>query len=344
MRRKELTGSRGVLVPVAGIVASVCGLLAVLCVANRPRFWWQEAFCGLAPYWLPAAFVMLVLLVCYARRCMGVAMWFVWVGIISYAYLCVAMGAKVWPYVFHSPWVKPPMDESSVLTGLWIDSWGQHEDLSALVRLIQDKSASLVILSGTVSGSEQEPALQSLFPHYNSTTPQRDGQVRLWSQFSFADHAVRNLGIRALPGGLFSLQLANGKKIEVGVLSLLPSANQLDFERNRISSRRLSALIRSSRLPRIVAAEFSTTPFSQLVAIYPEQARVRPLLHKADAHFSRIPGYSRDLIADSTVFVSKDFTQITFEQLRVPWRERFMLFFRVQLLDNETPVARAISQ
>ena len=60
-------------------------------------------------------------------------------------------------------------------------------------------------------------------------------------------------------------------------MTLLPALSRQSLESSRITSRRLASIMRSSSAPRIVFAQFNTTPFSQVRSIYSDQVKLLSL-------------------------------------------------------------------
>jgi hypothetical protein len=137
------------------------------------------------------------------------------------------------------------------------------------------------------------------------------------------------LGIEAFPGGVFVLQQEGSAAIEIGVMRLERSISSEVFERNRVTSRRLASLMRNSDEPRLVVAQFGTTPFSQLMAIYPKQARLRSLMFGMELSKMFEIAWPALVSPGSNIFVSRDFTRQTLELIHLPGCQSPLIFFRV---------------
>jgi hypothetical protein len=324
------------LASVLRLLLCLAGYVAALCVANRPRFWWQELFASLALYWLPLAAIAFAWLARFVfsqplKVTRGAASWGVLGALGCYGYVIVFMGCKLAPYLFYDRWPAQVSQGSATVSGLWIDQWGRGDSISALQALVTRKAPMVLMVSGENSAVELLGAMTERFPNQVRTQCTDGDVISVFSQLPFGAQQFDNLGVEAFPGGVFSLQVHDGRQIELGVMALSRSTSQELFERNRITARRLSSLMRNSREPRIVAAQFSTTPFSQLMALYPEQARLRSLMFGAGLHKTFNMEHPFVITTDSNIFVSRDFARLSFEAITIPERERTALFFRVAL-------------
>jgi hypothetical protein len=312
------------------------GLFAALCVANRPRFWWQEIFCSLALYWLPLAVLATAWLLwsSYARASQlrsSIASWLLWGAIVCYGYVIVSMGSVLAPYLWYSRWYQPPNQDTPVISGLWIDGWSTRDRLSDLREVLSRTEPMVVMVSGEFAGLEQSLDPLKFLPYRARTSSAENGGISIFSAIPIGAEKIDHLGVEAFPGGVFSLYPPGGRSIELGVMALVRSTTQEQFERNRITARRLSSVMRSSRAPLIVAAQFSTTPFSPFMAVYSEQVRLRSIMFGLGLYKTFNMENPVVISTDSNIFVSQDFSRVSFERIYLPMRERAALFFRVLL-------------
>jgi hypothetical protein len=320
-------------------ISLVClsGFFGALCVANRPRFWWQEIFCSLALYWLPLAVLAIVWLtrISHARathlRC-RIAPWILWGAIVCYGYMIVSMGSVLAPYLWYSRWPQPPNQDAPIISGLWIDGWSTRDTLSDLREVLLRTKPMVVMVSGDFAGLEPSLDVLKFLPYRARTSSAENGGISIFSAIPIGAEHIDHLGVEAFPGGVFSLYPPGGRSIELGVMALVRSTSQEQFERNRITARRLSSVMRSSRAPRIVAAQFSTSPFSPFVGVYSEQVRLRSVMFGLGLYKTFNMENPFVMTTDNNIFVSQDFSRVSFERIHLPMRERAALFFKVALL------------
>ncbi len=310
-------------------VLSLIGVGVGLLTLNRPRFWWQELFHNCAFYWVvPVCVLMLWLLWCLFRR--GFA-WHLMCGILGCLYaVSTTFAAVVTAVVPHR--VKPSVEESIRVNGIWIDSWSVNDDVRELTQLIVTRKPLLVAMQGQDLGPlDALSALEGYAHRISASGTGEAGSIRIYSRIPFRGDVRSDMGLRAFPGGWSALALSERQVLEVGFLSLMTSLNRELFEQNRISARRLSSLMRNSENPRIVLANFNATPTSQLVAVYPNQTRMYSL--RFGASISNIRSVF-DFFAPERglqAFASYQVAPESFELLSWPKRARPLFYFSVQV-------------
>lgn len=294
------------------------GFIAALCVANRPRFWWQEVFCSAALYWLPLALLSMLYLVRLVLVSWPSRSLLVLGAICCYAYVVIHTVVILAPYLFYERWPQlsssPPLKE---LSGVWIECLSDPRSAGEIEQLIERNDPTIVFLGGNSTADVVSTDTMKRYPHMARTSSTGQGSILLLSKIPFGLPVADDLGIEAFPGGVFVLEPEGEAPVEIGVMSMEPSTSQDVFERNRITSRRLASLMRNSHAPRLVVAQFNTTPFSQQMAIYPEQARLRSLMFGTG--LGEFLGTSSPFVAapTSNVFVSRNFVRNTFERVHL---------------------------
>jgi hypothetical protein len=242
-----------------------------------------------------------------------------------YTYCVVFAVSCLWPYAHFRGFNHSSDERGFSLSGLWIDRWSPHERLVDVQQLILRRKPTLVVFSGYLSEGLDD------YAHRAVTASLENGGIRILSQIPIASQQIDQLGLESFPGGVFTLQPPSGPAIEVGVMALKPSMSQEIFERNRITARRLSSLMRNSSAPRLVAAEFATTPFSSFVSVYSEQAKLRSLMFGQGLLKTFNLESPLALSNDSNVFVSRDLEPVVFERIILPGRARSVLYFEVRV-------------
>jgi hypothetical protein len=305
----------------------VVGIAIGLLVANRPRFWWQELFHNATLYWLIPACIAALLLI---RRMLRVRSWS-WltvVAVIAYVYAIASMGHRVRRYIHFVGW-KNSISTASSMSGLWIDSFYPDKEQAVLEELAARFNPSVIVVSGAGSNLIASSILANTHPHRVATSPSADGSIEVLSRLPYASREIVELGFNALPGGVVSLGMPDGQQVELGVLMLQPSYNKASFERNRITSRRLSALMRNSSQRRVVVGDFNATPFSMLSSIFNEQSGMHSLLFKSFFSYRLGALDMRSGISGRNVFVSRDMTSERLEYLFMPDRQEPVVYFSV---------------
>ncbi len=305
-----------------------------LLVANRPRFWWQDVFHNAALYWIfPAlcAALWLALHMWIKRR------WSWFAALACMAYVCSVgtMVKRVWPYVWFDRWTGKRIESTATsVSGMWIDSWTEQQDPRALMSIVERYSPTIIAISGRIPDAHNFAVPLDRYPHRLTLQAADSGEISFMSQLPIGAGAKLDLGINAAVGGFIPVQLTAGKTVQIGTIDLKQATTPADFEQKRISARRLSALIRNGADTRIVLGQFNCTPFSQLVSIYTQQARVRSLrFNSGPLQSLRILRYCRTE-CPAQAFVSRDVLPEHVEEFRLAGREQQGLFFRV-LIPNK---------
>ncbi len=238
--------------------------------------------------------------------------------------MIVSILGSLLPYLYYNRWPQGILDTPCKISGVWIDHWSRRDSFDQIYAVVDSKHPSTVIVSGELSESDLKASFLELFPYRAKTSSQENGGITILSRVPIASNYIDDLGVDAFPGGVFTLKPESCQEIELGVMALVPSKNQGDLQRNLITARRLSSLMRNSDALRIVTAQFSTTPFSAIMAIYPEQTRLRSLMYGLGIKnlFSAQTG--------SNVFVSREFARVSYELLHYPGRARAMQYFKVK--------------
>jgi hypothetical protein len=217
---------------------------------------------------------------------------------------------------------------------VWIDSWTEHDDPGALTKIVARYSPTIVLVSGTLSDSNSAAVSIPRYPHRLELKAAGSDRIVFMSQLPLGSSAELQLGIGAEAGGFIPLLVGENKTVQIGAIDLKYASNAIDFERKRISSRRLSALVRNGVDTRIVVGQFRSTPFSQLVSIYSQQARVRSLRFNAGIFKAQsILNYCQAECA-AQVFVSRDVIPGQLEEFQMDGRQQPALFFQVSVPVN----------
>jgi hypothetical protein len=316
------------------VTLSAIGIMFGLAVANRPRFWWQELFQNYTLVWVFPALLAVYALLQNMRRT-GRFSWVTVLVVIAYLYAVLQMVHRVRRYIHFAHWAVPQSATVSV-SGVWIDSFSSAAESEVLTQIVSRYSPTLVMVHSEGLGSSllDVPPLAK-YPFHASTAPSADGTITVFSKLPFTTPQMTDLGFEALPGGLITLKLSQGQALELGVLALTRSVDTASFERNRITSRRLSSLMRNSSAHRIVVGNFNSTPFSMLSSIYNEQAGMHSLVFGGSFAqvFSALSGFSSS--GGRNVFVARDCGKERFEFIKVPHRAAPIILFAATIPGGE---------
>lgn len=252
------------------------------------------------------------------------------------------MGVILAPYLYYEKWPENllplPDIHGQELSFLWIEGRPEPGQIDDLPDILERITPNVVIVSGYRGVDLQRVSDLNDYPFQQRTASDEHGGIELFSKIPFGPKVTDTLGIAALPGGVFVLQPRASEAVEIGVLALKRSTSQELFERNRVTARRLSSLMRNSSAPRIVVGQFGTTPFSQLMAVYPQQARLRSLMFGIGLHKTFDMENPLIALTDSNVFVSADFGRRGFERIKRARQGHAALSFRIQLISSGSDI------
>lgn len=303
---------------------------------NRPRFWWQETVCNLALYWIAPLCMSLIFCLCRLSRLRFKSFTFC-LALLTHAYVLNSTVRTVSPYLVFNYWKSLDSEETASLRALYIDHWTDIDNASTCLSVVETYKPAIIVISGDTRNlsSNHFPDTPNRFTIHGSY-PQ-DGTIEVFSSLPVSDRGIHDLGINALPGGVATVRVSPQKTIDIGMLTLEPSFSTEQFERNRVSSRRLASLMRNSAATRVVMATFNATPFSQLTSMYIDQARLRSVMFGRGmfkTYDMRNPWAS---FAVSNILVSRDVEPIKVERIACPDRPHALWFFeiRVPLVDKK---------
>ncbi len=296
---------------VVSVSLTIISALVALCFLNRPRFWWQESICNLSLYLVPLLGASLILHVKQllsgkVKRVVSA------LGALASGYcLCAILSASV-PFLWYPRWSSDNLPSVGDLRLVFIDDC--HISQSEAHELLKTRAPNVVVVMGS--------AREVFLAEGTSLATRRDfgdrGEITVLTSLDTREIGVPNLGFRAMPGGVIGVKLSGGATVDLGVIGLRPSTTRSDFERNRISARRLSSYMRNSEATRLVVGSFYSTPFSQFVSVFTSQARMRSVWYGKGI----VKTYDMDNVVSrfpfSHVLVSRDLRPISVERLTIP--------------------------
>jgi hypothetical protein len=253
------------------------------------------------------------------------------VAVLTHLFVIGYVVSSVKPYLTFNRWPHVVSEHSAQLSLVYVDGWSKDDRVGEFLSLVEERKPSLVVLSGRDVGPAMAALSSEQFPYRSHTRQSDDGEISIASVVSLAPDVIEGLGFNAYPGGVVTLQLTPSKVVQLGVLMMEPSFSKEQFERDRISTRRLATLMRNSEDTRVVLANFNATPFSQFTSMYIDQARMRSLL------FGRGLLKTFDLrtplihLLVSNALVSRDVAPHEVELLQLSGRSRAALYATLRI-------------
>ncbi len=317
------------------LASTIFSAFVALCFLNRPRFWWQDAVCNHSPYILP---LLICSMVFNARHLFTgrLTRVFAVVGTLASVYCIYTITSVVEPFFWYPRWSKTEPPFTDTLRVLFIDDCavGQREAREILLANAPD----VTVVVGA--------ARASFLAAGANLTHRRDfderEEISILTALDLQDRGVPNLGFNARPGGVVGLKLQSGATVDLGVVSLRPTTTRSEFERNRISARRLASYMRNSEATRLVVGSFYATPFSQLSSVFTSQARLRSLWYGKGIVKTYDMNHTFSRFTFSHGFVSRDIRPRRVERVEVPGCSRAGLSADL-LVESPVPASKDYS-
>lgn len=316
---------------IVGCIGFVAWLLVLtglaVCHLNHPRIWIQDLLCSVSLYWIPGVFAgfIAVLWRCFRSRSISLALLY---ALTVQGFLLCRVSALASPYVSFSRWASIEASEGADISMLL-----SHTDFAAAgaQRLHEEVSArapAIVVLVGERAQLDRARETLPPFPFAAQSEPRG---VLVLSQFEPGQESRMSLGLDSLPGLFLSLRVPDAGPLLLGALDLIPAASQDDFFSSKVTSRRLATLLRYRSEPRVVAGNFSATPFAPLVNMYRRQLSMRSVMfgHGLFRTFDLEDPLVR-LTLDNA-FVSKDIAVEQFETIDGISERRAALAWRMRV-------------
>ncbi len=242
-----------------------------------------------------------------------------WLALVTHGYVFCFMGLKALPYVYYSQKSSKLDEHSQYLSGIWIDGWSSDDSPAHILAAAKKLNPELLLVAGSHLESLPKLLTDLGFAEVVQVDSVDNKSIFIASARPFSPEKVTNLGVNSWPGGVFSQSLSDGSEIQIGVITLERSLNQGRFERNRVTARRLSSIMRDSDKTRLVFGQFSATPFSQFVSVYSEQARMNSLM------------FGRGLAGTANIFASKNISSASVSSIEIPGRLGGAFWFKLAI-------------
>lgn len=299
---------------------TIISALVALCFLNRPRFWWQESICNLSLYLVPLLIASLILNV---RRLWGghLTRLVAALGTLTSAFCLYTIISVSVPFFWYPKWSSTEPASAGTLRLVFIDDC--HLSQSQAHEILVTRTPHVVV----VIGSAREVFLAEGSSLASRSDFGDEAEVTVLTSLDARERDVPNLGFRAMPGGVIGLKLSSGVTVDLGVIGLRPSTTQSEFERNRISARRLASYMRNSDATRLVVGSFYSTPFSQFVSVFTSQARMRSVWYGKGIVKTYDMNHAVSRFPFSHGLVSRDIKPVSVERFTIPGCSRAGLFF-----------------
>jgi hypothetical protein len=251
--------------------------LIILCYAlfTYPRVWWQDVVHGWSVALVPPLVVTLALHTVRLYR-HGFQSLLVFAAVIELACL-VQVGWAVRPYVWYSAQSATRATHVATERFLLFDAASGPINLTAIHQVIESERPVLVV----VLAAQNTDAVMSVwnrYPYHLSSDVSYGGRVDIHSMFPFGEPTLRNLGIDAYPGCVSVVRVSPEVELEVAGFDLQVPRARLDFERSRVSARRVASIFRYSDYPRMVFGGFRMPPTAPPTTMYVEQLKLKSVL------------------------------------------------------------------
>lgn len=238
-----------------------------------PRVWWQDLVHGLSLALVPP---LLLASIVHARALRRYGLRFGVVFALALEVACIArVGWVVRPYVTYSTELEKRATHIMRPNFLLIDGTSPIVNPAPLDKVRQEFLPEVVVVLG--ANNLEAPVSTSFgnYPYHLSSEEVFGSRVDIHSMWPFGLPVLRSLGVDAYPGVLAMIHVAPDLELEVGALDLQVPKAHLDYDRSRISARRLASMLRYSEYPRLVFGGFRVPVTSPTTTVYVEQLRLK---------------------------------------------------------------------
>lgn len=312
------------------LLITLPSVVVALFFLNRPRFWWQESVCNLALYLLAPCVALAVWCVRGLFRC-RLRSFPLLLAVVAQLYVIGFIGSLAWPYLRYDRWPTYTAEDSASLRILFVTNWRSEDESRDFAGLVARYSPDLVVISGRERDFFDTFLPSTRLAHRFRFGEPGDGSIEIASALPLRNSEALALGLNAFPGGVVPVEVAPDVVLKLGVLALEPSFSKAQFERNRVTARRLSSIMRGGQGTRVVLANFNATPFSQLAYVYRKQARLRSAFYGMGllASWDMRSWWAR--FSASDVLISKDARPIRRERVELPSRSHAAWFVELEI-------------
>jgi len=216
------------------------------------------------------------------------------------------------PFFWYPRWSRVEPATTDTLRVLFVDNCHVSQREARAMLIAHTPEVAVIV------GAARESFLAAGYGLANRRDFDERGEITVLTSLHIEDRGVPNLGFNARSGGVVGLKLPSGFTIDLGVISLRPSTARNEFERNRISARRLASYMRNSEATRLVLGNFYATPFSQLASVFTSQARLRSLWYGKGMLKTYDMNHVLSHFTFSHGFVSRDMRPGRVDRLKLP--------------------------
>ena len=238
-----------------------------------PRVWWQDLVHGFSMALVPPLLVATIVHIkALFKRGPRLAL----IIALALEIACVVrVGWVVRPYVIYSTELEKRGTHVARPHFLLVDGTLPIVNPAGLEKVRKEFLPELVVVLGANSLSSPVSKSFGNYPYHLSSEEVFGGRVDIHSMWPFGLPVLRSLGVDAYPGALAMVHIAPDLELEVGALDLQVPEGHLDYERSRISARRLASMLRYSDYPRVVFGGFRVPATSPTTTVYSEQLRLK---------------------------------------------------------------------
>lgn len=237
-----------------------------------PRVWWQDVVHGWSVAMVPALVFGLMMSVRTLRR-RGYQFSVAFIAMMELACL-VRIGWVIRPYIWHTTEMETRLPHVRTERFLLLDLADGSPDASQIAKALAEPRPTVVV----VLAAQRGDALSlewAQYPHKISSDVAYEGRVDLRSSFPVTGPTVTDFGIEAYPALMSRIRVSPEVELEIAAFDLQVPRARLDFERSRVSARRVASAVRYSTYPRMVFGGFRMPPTAPPTTMYVEYLRLK---------------------------------------------------------------------
>lgn len=189
----------------------------------------------------------------------------------------VRIGWVIRPYVWHATEMETRVSHVRSEKFLLLDLADGSLDVSRIAKALVEPRPAVVVVLAAQRGEALSP-LWAQYPYKISSDVAYEGRVDLRSTFPLVGPTVTGFGIEAYPALMSKIRVSPEVELDIAAFDLQVPQARLDFERSRVSARRVASAFRYSTYPRMVFGGFRMPPTAPPTTMYVEYLRLKSVL------------------------------------------------------------------
>ncbi len=174
--------------------------------------------------------------------------------------------------------------------------FGEHsaipQEEEAIDKAVRSLNVDLIVTSGKGHPASRLRPLDTSYPYRLKTGLEGQPTFEVASRLPWDAQSIIDLGDYALPAALLRVPFGNGQSCWIGIFSLYPTTSQAQFERNKVTVRRMASFVKNLSEPVVLLADLQSSTFSRFYTMFTEQIKLVGLFEGRGLFFKTTSGRS----------------------------------------------------